>query len=132
MHTHEIPQIPAKTMPEARFRKEKEEIVLTTFAYTAYSGSVRNITYIVGRSYPAFAIKRIVETSLLTALGAIVIAAACQGCAPPPVKPSPSPWKNTDAPVYARAASDGRGCLPMPNGKKALNSESGQGELRCN
>ena len=119
-------------MPNGRFQEEKRKIVLTIPGPTAYSGSVRNITYIVGRSYPAFAIKRIVETSLIVALGAIVIAAACQGCAPPPVKPSPSPWKNTDAPVYARAASDGRGCLPMPNGKKALNSESGQGELRCN
>jgi len=118
-------------MPEAGFRKEKEEIVLTISAYTAYSGSVRNITYIVRRSYAGFTLRRILEITLLAALGAILLAAACQGCMPPPAKPEKPIRRTDDTLVHTRLTIDEAGTRSIPNGKKAINSETDQGKLPC-
>jgi hypothetical protein len=118
-------------MPQAGFPEKKEEIVLTPPKPTAYSGSVRNITYIVSRSYPAFAIRRFLEVLLLAALGAIITAAAFQGCSPKPAKPERPIWRDSDTPVHTQAAFAGRGTPTNPNGHKALNSVTDQGELPC-
>jgi hypothetical protein len=118
-------------MPKDGFQRKKRKKVLTRFPPTTYSGSVRNIIYIGGRSKSRFDKSRFVERFLLVILGAIVIAAACQGCTPQPCQPDKRFLRDPETPVLTSKTVYEQGYTTPPIGAKAVNSKTGQGKLQC-